>query len=586
MENYTKQTFRIFWQHARKYLPSFFIVSISIILLTATDIIIPLFYKDFFNTLAKAAPASDKVASLYQIIIKILIINLIGWAFGRLATFFNSHFQTRIMADLANTCFAYLHKHSINFFNNNFVGSLVKRVNRFSRSFEGIADSFHWEFLPIVVNITLIVIILAKDHLRLGLAVLVWVIVYCLINYFFSRYKLKYDIARSELDSKVTGVLADTITNHQNIKLFTGYEREKENFNTVNDKLRGVRLFAWNLGNIFDSVQVFLMIALEIGIFYYAINLYQQGLVTIGDFVLIQSYLFLIFNRLWNFGRVIRHYYEHLADAKEMTEILETPHEIFDSKNAKPLTIVKGQIEFKQVDFCFHKTRKVISDLNLIFQAKKRTALVGFSGAGKTTLVNLILRNYEINRGSILIDGQKISAVTLNSLWGNISLVPQDPILFHRTLMENIKYGCPNAADEEVFTAAKLANAHQFIAAFPEGYNTFVGERGIKLSSGERQRVAIARAILKNAPILILDEATASLDSESEKLIQDALENLMKDKTVIVIAHRLSTIMKMDRIVVLKGGQIMEQGTHQQLTNKPQGIYRRLWEKQIGGFIK
>jgi len=586
MDNYTKQTFKIFWQHARVYWLSFLVVSVSIMALTATDIVTPLFYKEFFNILIGPLIIADKVAGAIGVLMEILTVCLVGWIFGRLASFFNSYFQTKVMTDLSNTCFAYLHKHSINFFNNNFVGSLVKRVNRFSRAFEGIADSFCWELLPIIVNIILIVVILAQNHLLLGLAVLVWVVVYCLMNYFFSLHKLKYDIVRSELDSKVTGILADTITNHLNIKLFTGYDREREYFKKTTDDLRKIRLFSWNLGNIFEAAQVLLMIILEIGMFYYAVKLFQRGRATIGDFVLIQSYMIIMFNRLWNFGRVIRHYYEHLADAKEMTEILEKPHEIKDAKRAKDLVIPKGKIEFMGVSFCYNQTRRIINDLNLTFAAKKRTALVGFSGSGKSTIVNLLLRNYEIEKGKILIDGQKISGTTLASLWQNISLVPQDPILFHRTLKENIRYGRPAAADEEVFAAAKLAHCHQFISGFPDGYETYVGERGVKLSSGERQRVAIARAILKNAPILVLDEATSSLDSESEKLIQDALEILMKDKTVIVIAHRLSTIMKMDNIVVLKGGRVIEQGTHLQLIKKQQGVYKRLWEKQIGGFIR
>ena len=569
-----------------KYKFVVFVISISIVIGSVTNIIVPLYYKDFFNILATGSQVSSEVVVLISLLIKILVVYLIGWAFWRVATFFSSYFQTSMMADLSNTCFGYLHLHSVNFFNNNFVGSLVKRVNRFSRAFEGIADIISWELLPVLTDIVLIVVILTDRYFWLGLAMLVWIIIYCLLNYFFSLYKLKFDIQRSEQDSKVTAVLADTIANHQNIKLFTGYDRENHRFWEVTAKLKKLRRFCWDLGNTFEAFQVLLMIGLELGIFYFAVKLWQKGITTIGDFVLIQAYLLTIFHRLWNFGRVIRHYYEHLADAQEMTEILETPHEIQDIKTAKDLKVSRGKIEFVDVSFSYHQTRTIFSKLNLVFKSRERVALVGPSGSGKSTLISLILRSFDLNYGKILIDGQKVSSVTQESLRRQISFMPQEPILFHRSLMENIRYGQPEATDEEVTLAAKLANCHDFIMGFSEAYETYVGERGVKLSGGERQRVSIARAILKNAPILILDEATSSLDSESENLIQEALGNLMKNKTVIAIAHRLSTIMKMDRIIVLDEGRIVEEGSHQDLIKKSSGLYKKLWDRQVGGFIK
>jgi ATP-binding cassette subfamily B protein len=227
-----------------------------------------------------------------------------------------------------------------------------------------------------------------------------------------------------------------------------------------------------------------------------------------------------------------------------------------------------------------------LENFNLNIRGGEKVALIGPSGAGKTTVIKLLLRNFDLTGGYILIDGQETAGVTQESLWENISLVPQDPVLFHRTLKENIQYGRPGATEAEIIKASKMAHCHEFISNLPEGYETYVGERGIKLSGGERQRVAIARAILRNAPILVLDEATSSLDSESEGLIQDALEKLMRDKTVIVIAHRLSTIRKMDRIIFVDDGKIMEEGTHEELEKKDGGHYRRLWEMQAGGFMK
>jgi ATP-binding cassette, subfamily B, bacterial len=582
----TKQTFKIYWQHISRYKKSALLILITILLGSIGNLIAPLFYKQFFDILTNSSEIASKIQPLQTILIKILVVYLIAWIFWRFATYSASYFQSRVMVNLSNTCFAYLHKHSSAFFNNNFVGSLVKRTNRFSQSFVVLTDDFFWEVLPIMIDIVFIYWILASRSFVLGISILVWIIVYCAINYFFSLYKLKYDLRRSEIDSKVTGVLADTISNHLNVKLFNGYEREVNNFGEINSELQKLRQFTWNLGNLFEAVQALLMIFLEIGIFYYAIGLWQKGIITIGDFVLIQTYIFTIFHRLWNFGRIIRHYYEFMAEANEMTEILETPHEITDLKNAKKLKVTSGRIEFKEVSFSYHQTRRIVTNLNLEINPKEKVALVGASGSGKTTIAKLLLRNSDLEKGKIMIDGQDITRVTQESLWQNISFVNQEPILFHRSLRENIRYSQPEATDAEIIEAAKLAHCHEFISEFPEQYETFVGERGVKLSGGERQRVAIARAIIKNSPILVLDEATSSLDSESERLIQDALGILMKGKTVIVIAHRLSTIMKMDRIIVLQRGQIIEQGTHSQLIDMPAGIYRRFWEKQVGGFIK
>jgi ATP-binding cassette subfamily B protein len=343
-------------------------------------------------------------------------------------------------------------------------------------------------------------------------------------------------------------------------------------------------MLGWNLGTVSETVQGFLVVILEFLVMYGAVLLWKQGKITVGDFALLQAYLIQIFQQLWNFGRFVRRVYESVADANEMTEILETPHEIQDAPGAQTLTVAKGKIELCNVNFAYENNPPVLDNFNLTIDPGERAALIGPSGGGKSTIVKLLLRFTDIQGGEILIDGQNIAKVTQESLRKNIALVPQEPILFHRSLMENIRYGKPEATAEQVMKAAALAHADEFISKFPQGYETFVGERGVKLSGGERQRVAIARAILKNAPILILDEATSSLDSESEHYIQDALKTLMKDKTVIVIAHRLSTIMQMDRIIVLENGKITEQGKHEELLKVEDGTYQRLWQIQAGGF--
>ncbi len=328
------------------------------------------------------------------------------------------------------------------------------------------------------------------------------------------------------------------------------------------------------------------MVALELLVMYLAVKQWYAGNLTVGDVVLIQAYIARIFDKLWETGRNIRTLYEALADANEMTEILLKPHEIQDEKGAIALNAKKGGIEFKNVTFGYFKEAMVLEKFNLAIAPGERIAIIGTSGGGKSTIIKLLFRFHDISSGKILIDKQNIAEVTQDSLRAAMAFVPQEPVLFHRSLMENIRYARPDATDEEVLEAAKRAHAHEFIESFREGYETLVGERGVKLSGGERQRVAIARAILKDAPILVLDEATSSLDSESEMYIQDALRELMKDRTTIVIAHRLSTIMQMDRIVVIDGGKIIEEGKHEELLKAQQGTYQKLWEIQAGGFTQ
>lgn len=585
MQNNTKKTLKIYWEHILKYKLSGLIIFFCIVIASTLYIIVPLYYKRFFDTLGNDGSREIIANKLVSILIMILTIHFISWILWRIAAFTSTHFHAQVVADVYNNCFEKLHKHSFSYFNNNFVGSLVKRVSYFVNSFSNIFDRALWDFLPMIVNISVIIIVLLWENYIFGILIIIWLIVYLTINWFMTVYKIKYDIQKSKAETEVTGFLADTITNNSNVKLFCGYKKEVKSFFNLNEKVRKLSKFTFNLDNIFEAIQIIFILVLEIGVFYLGIILWKKEMFSIGDFVLLQSYVLILFNTILGLGKIIRRTYQDIADAEEMTKILNTPYEIQDILNAKKLKVEKGEIEFQNVNFYYNKTREVFRKFNLKIKERQKIALIGPSGAGKTTVVKLLLRNHDVFRGEILIDNQNISKVTQESLWKNISLVPQDPILFHRTLMENIRYGKSNATDREVIQASKLAHCHEFIDNLPEKYNTYVGERGIKLSGGERQRVAIARAILRNAPILVLDEATSSLDSYSESLIQDALDKLMKNKTVIVVAHRLSTIVKMDRIVFIDEGRIIEDGTHRKLLEKKNGRYKKLWELQAGGFI-
>jgi len=587
MKKVTKQTFKIFWQHTVRYRWYFIVIILSLVIGNLFLIAIPLYYKKLFDVLSTnwGGDLSAALPILQKIILFILLLNFVEWVFWRVATFVNNYFQPRVMADIANTCFEYLHQHSFGFFVNRFVGSLVRKVNRLIHAFEYISDALFWNILGTTLRILSVLVIIFYYNKILGSIILVWVVLYVTINYSLTLKKLKYDEASAASDSRVTGYLSDSLTNNSNVKLFTAKDFEYQGFSGLTQEQFSLRKKSWDFDAKVETFQGGFMVILEFTIFWFAVKFWSQGLITAGTFVLIQAYLIQIFERLWDFGRLVRKIYQQLAEAEEMVEILNTTPQIQDKSGAKSLVVKKGGIEFRDVKFTYTDSREVISHFNIKVNPGEKVGLVGPSGAGKSTLVALILRFFDVTEGGIYIDGVNISSVTQESLRKNVSLVPQDTVLFHRTLMENILYGKREASINSAKQAAKLAHCDEFIQHLPQGYDTYVGERGIKLSGGERQRVAIARAMLKNAPILVLDEATSSLDSEAENLIQDALNNLMKGKTTIVIAHRLSTIMKMDRIVVIDKGRVQEIGSHQDLLQNSGGLYKRLWELQAGGFI-
>jgi ATP-binding cassette subfamily B protein len=581
-----RDVLRAFWEGLRPFAWPFFFVILGIIVAQTVQVFVPLYYKNFFDTLSTASDRNATYPILLNIILHVLLLNGIFWLCNRFSGIIQNVYQAKVMARLRQNAFSYMIKHSYTFFANNFTGSLTQRVNRFARAFDVLADRFIWSVVPIVVSVTGMLIVLSRIQPFIPFIILVWVGFLVLFNYLFSLWKVRFDIRSAAFDSQTTAVLSDGITNQNTVQLFSGHRQEIAYFKkTTNDQARAASL-SWNLSAILDAVQGGLIIIAEFVFFYVSLHYWRAGVFTLGTFILIQTYVIGLGSKLWELSRIVRNVYEGFADAKEMVDIMLLPHEIKDVPGAKKLGVSEGKIEFKDLAFSFNKTRTVLDHISLTLNPGEKVALIGPSGAGKTTFVRLVLRLYEATSGAILIDGQNIQHVTQESLRSYVSLVPQEPILFHRSLKENIRYGRKDATDKEVYQAAKLAHCDEFIKDLPLGYDTLVGERGIKLSGGERQRVAIARAILKNAPILILDEATSSLDSESEHYIQDALDTLMKGKTVIVIAHRLSTIRKMDRIIVLDNGKITEQGTHQELLENEHSLYRKLWNLQAGGFLK
>ncbi len=580
----TKAVIKAYAQASWNY-PWLVLVSVvGVLALEAANVFAPLYMRQFINTLSGSTPSDEVVSALLWILATFLGINLVGWIGQRIRMTSISVMESRVMRDLSETGFAYLLGHSHDFFISNFAGTLTRRVNRYARAFEQVFDSFILTFFPTALFTVGTVVVLYLRSPLLGLALLLWITIFFALQVYLTRWRQGYKLLRSAEDSKVTGILSDAVANHNTITLFASRKSEENYFGGAITDWMKANLATWNADNLVYSIQGLFSVFSEVALLAAAVYLWNRGVLTVGDFVLIQVYILGLMNRIWDIGHTLRRLNDSFADASEMIDILELPHEISDIANAPDLTVTNGEIEYRQVEFNFAADRSILDNFSITIKGGEKVAFVGPSGAGKSTVTKLLLRLHNVNTGEILIDGQNVDEVTQESLRRAIGFVPQESILFHRTLRENIMYGKPDATVEELIEASKRAHAHEFITRLPQGYDTYVGERGVKLSGGERQRVAIARAILKNAPILVLDEATSSLDSESEHLIQEALETLMEGKTVIVIAHRLSTIMKMDRIIVMEHGKIAAQGTHDELLSQG-GLYAKLWNIQAGGFL-
>ncbi|MDB5224923.1 MAG: hypothetical protein JWO43_545 [Candidatus Adlerbacteria bacterium] len=575
---------RTYWDYSLKYPWYFAAFILGNIGVELSQLALPLFLRQFFNGIAGGIQSADVIYGLQITIGLVVVAGIAEWVSRRTMSRSASIYQPYVMQQLQVDAFQHVTRHSYSFFANNFAGSLTHKISRFSRAYENIVDLIVMNFMPTALYVCGAVIILMLHNLVLGIILGIWTLCFIAFQVWFAKHLSPLRRERADADTKLTGAVSDTISNHTTVQLFSGTKHEGKQLKKVSDVWVTKTHTLWLFENNIWGILGLMMIGINAVLLYGALIYWQQGLLTVGDFVLIQSYLLGTFSRVTNISRQLRGFNDSISDASEMLTILDTPHEVADVLGAKAIRMTDGSISFKKVDFYFHKKKPVLSRFSLAIDSHQKVALVGPSGAGKSTITKLLLRFYDTKSGSISIDGQDITEVTQDSLRDAIAYVPQEPVLFHRSLMDNIRYGRRNASDKEVKEAAKQAHCEEFISHLPEGYNTLVGERGIKLSGGERQRVAIARAILKNAPILVLDEATSSLDSESESLIQDALNTLMQGKTVIVIAHRLSTIMKMDRIVVVEGGAVVADGTHDELLTQG-GLYHKLWSIQAGGFI-
>ena len=474
---------------------------------------------------------------------------------------------------------------SMTFHSNRFSGSLTSAANKLPNAFIGLKSNFVWDIYPLILTVFYSIGVTAVVCLPFAIILLLYATLYMTVA-ITTYYKTRHvDEGLANAENKQTGQLADSITNEMSVKSYARESFERARFGRATARTKKAtfdvakvsfwRNLSMNTINMVTYTALLILIIMSHDLF---------GL-SIASVVFVYSLANSLLSNVWTINHILRSINSSLGNAKEMVEILDLPY-IIDDKTDKPLKVTKAEIDFSHISFQHEEQKdKLFFDFDLEIPAGKTIGLVGVSGSGKTTLTKLLLRFADVMGGAIYIDGQDIRDVTQQSLREAIAYVPQESSLFHRSVFENIAYGKPGASEEEVIHAAKLANADEFIRELPEGYETLVGERGVKLSGGQRQRIAIARAILKDAPILVLDEATSALDSESEALIQGALSNLMKGRTSIVVAHRLSTIAGLDEIVVLKDGVIIEKGSHQELLVK-NGEYSKLWSRQSGAFLQ
>jgi ATP-binding cassette subfamily B protein len=585
----TRKTLNIHWRYTRRHLPQFLIGTIGAALAVISQSMIPpLIVAKVFSKLQ--ASYVHHQALHFRMFLPYLIwysvAMLAGVVFWRLQSYFAWQLEISVKQEIANDVYDHLQAQSQRFHADRFGGALVSQANKFNNAYERIMDDFIWNIVPSVTTVVVAIGVLAFISYPYALVLCVIVLIYLTAMSHRMAKQLPFNEKSANLESKQTAALADAITNMNTIRAFAGERYESKRFAGASGNLFK--------SNRFLSVEILKSEALShIQTNGFQIIALLAGLIAITSYGTSASLLYLLLsytqnitNQVLQFSRLVRNLNRGLGDSIEMTEILGITPEIQDPAQPEKVRIRRGEVKFNDVAFAYPENveQPLFRDLNLKVKPGEKVGLVGPSGGGKTTITQLLLRFMDVQGGSITIDGQNIAHIKQSDLRSRIAYVAQEPILFHRTLAENISYGDQTATQEVIEAVAKMANAHEFISQLPKGYETLVGERGVKLSGGQRQRVAIARAMLKNAPILLLDEATSALDSESEVLIQDALWKLMEGRTAIVIAHRLSTIQRMDRIIVLDEGKVVEQGSHKELLSK-KGTYARLWTHQSGGFM-
>ncbi len=560
------------------------LISTLICLIWAVDLSLsPYLMKIIIDRIQTIVPAQAYSHLLWPAIAYVGLSGTVVFSF-RIYEYVCLHLYPPLKAYIGEILMERMMYHSHQLYQNHFAGSLGNKIKDVMNGIRDLLEQIIDRFLAYTLAVAVAIVTLWTVNIKFALILSGWVVLAVSSTYFFSRKGSRLSHEASEQQSAVVGTIVDILSNMMNVRLFAAlpYERKTVKNSLMQAKKRDQKR-DWLFLKMFIVLGVSYVIYEGLSLFL-LIEGFKQGYVTAGDFALVLSIGLGIAHCLWDLTRAMGNIAEYYGQITQGLNIVLKPVDIQDKPNAQPLHIEKGEIIFDKVHFHYKGAESLFNNKSVRIQGGEKVGLVGYSGSGKSTFVNLILRLFDIKSGKILIDGQNIQDITQDSLHQAIGMIPQDPVLFHRSLIDNIRYGKLDATDKEVMEAAKRAYAHDFITQLPQGYDSLVGERGVKLSGGQRQRIAIARAILKNAPILILDEATSQLDSVTEQEIQDSLWHLMQNKTTLVIAHRLSTLLEMDRILVFDQGKIVEDGTHKQLLAK-KGLYKTLWDAQVGGFL-
>lgn len=537
----------------------------------------PLFFGRFANAAARGEVDWD--AAWW-----ILGIQAGAFALWRAADQMGYRMEISAVAQAFSGAFRHLIRHSYAFFSNEFSGALTKRVNSYAGSVERMGD-FWFQAVNVLAGAAAVGGGLFFVRAELGWFFLAWLAACGAAGAWYQTRHAPLRREREKTHTALSSGVADTVGNIPTVLAFGAWGAEEERFSRrLADYGEAVRRTSSQWARFATGMNALRVLVLA-GSVFAATWLISTGTGKPGDVVVLVAYSGVAMDLSWNLLMSIRQAYVLESDAREMLDILDRPHGMADAPGALPLRAGKGAVEFRNLSFGYGEGKEVFRNLSLSVRPGEKVAFVGESGAGKSSLVRLLLRFFDPQSGAVLVDGQDVSKVTQESLRAAISYVPQESLLFHRSLADNIAYGRPGAARAEIEEAGRLARVDAFVSRLPNGYGTVVGERGVKLSGGERQRVAIARAILKDAPVLVLDEPTSALDSESERVIQESLDLAMKGRTTLVVAHRLSTVMRADRIIVLHEGEIAEEGSHAELLKKPGGLYARLWELQSGGYL-
>lgn len=574
---------RVFAASVRKFPTAFAIACITSIAAALIGIYLPTLVRELVDSVKFITKSTGGIDRSYHIAYVILGFG-IAYVVAQRSTFYAMNSLAKnVMEDLYRRMYSSVLRQEYRFFSNTSSGALFQKINRFPMSYDALMDRFIFTLIPLLITVVGTIVILLHEKWQLALVIIIWASSFISYSVIAANWKARYDLVRASEDSKTGATIADLVTNQFAIDTCGAHAEAMSRFDYSVGRKVHTMAFGWNTGVTLWGLSSFMVRFAEFAIYTTCIWLYSKGELTEG--LMFQSILYvrMLTEHLNEVDRMIREVYEQLANASEAVQILMRTSAVIDAPHVKDIVVSDGCVSFKDVCFAIDE-RMIIRGVSLEVRSGESIAFVGKSGAGKSTLTKLLMRLYDIDFGHIKIDDQDISKVTLKSLRSKIACIPQDSSLFTRSIMENIRFGSPNASDDQVLIAARLAHCDEFVLRMPRGYDTPVGDRGVKLSGGERQRVAIARALLRNAPILICDEATSALDSESEAHIKAAFAEVTRGRTTFFIAHRLSTIMDVDRIVVIDEGQIAEMGTHDELVFKG-GIYADLWRRQQEGFV-